>query len=240
MQSSEGTKSTVVISFSGIDGSGKSTQIQELCADLRKHQRTIRLLTFWDDVASFKQIREVAGRQLFGGDAGVGTPQAPIRRRDKDVQTFFMTLVRIGIYLIDAGNLRRAFRRALKSGADVVIFDRYIYDQIVNLNLRNPLLLWYARQILKLAPAPHVALLLDADPVAARTRKPEYPVEFLRTNREAYLWLSRLLPGLTVIPPLSAEQVRAKIAAHLASCATSGGLPVIPKYSPVIAENPGA
>jgi thymidylate kinase len=240
MDSTEALKSTIVVSFSGIDGSGKSTQIRELCDCLRKNHQKFKVLTFWDDVASFKNMREVAGRQIFGGDAGVGTPQAPIRRRDKDVQTLFMTFVRIGIYLVDAGNLRRAFKNALQSGADVIIFDRYIYDQIVNLNLQNPLLRWYARQILKLAPAPHVALLLDADPAAARARKPEYPVEFLHANREAYLQLSRLVPGITVIPPLAQEQVRSRIAAYLASFAASGVLFTIPNCPPVVVENPGA
>ena len=240
MQSTEADKSTVVISFSGIDGSGKSTQIRELCEQLRNNHRTIQLLTFWDDVASFKHIRDFAGRQIFGGDPGVGTPQAPIRRRDKDVQTFFMTFVRVGIYFIDALLLRRTVARALKSGADVVIFDRYIYDQIVNLNLHNPFLRWYIPLILKLAPAPDLALLLDADPAAARARKPEYPVEFLRTNREAYLWLSRLVSGITVIPPLPAEQVQAKIVALVASSAASDVLPITPNRPAVFGENPGA
>jgi len=47
--------------------------------------------------------------------------------------------------------------------------------------------------------------------VAARTRKPEYPLDFLLTNREAYLTLSRLTGAITVIEPLPIEVAGARV-----------------------------
>ena len=41
----------------------------------------------------------------------------------------------------------------------------------------------------------------------ARARKPEYPLGFLAANRSAYLQLSRLIEGVTVVPPASVEEV---------------------------------
>jgi len=207
----------MLVSFSGIDGSGKSTQIAELCTELVKGGRSIELRTFWNDIASFKGLREFAGYKLFGGDVGVGTPQAPIRRRDKDVQTGFMTFVRLAVYLVDAISMRLATRKALNSEADVVIFDRCIYDQLVNLNMKSRFVRFYVQSILKLVPSPHVALFLDADPIAALARKPEYSLEFLRVNRDAYLAFARIAPGVTVIPPLTAEQVRTTVAKCIAA-----------------------
>ena len=45
-------------------------------------------------------------------------------------------------------------------------------------------------------------LITDADPEAAAIRKPEYPLEFLRQNRDAYLKLSAVV-GMTIVPPSS-------------------------------------
>jgi hypothetical protein len=57
--------------------------------------------------------------------------------------------------------------------------------------------------LLRIIPTPHVAFLIDADAEAATIRKPEYPLEFARRNREAYLQLSRVAGGMLIIPPLA-------------------------------------
>jgi thymidylate kinase len=202
------SKSTLLVSFSGIDGAGKSTQIANLCAFLGTSSLRVELITFWDDVAMLKPIREGAGHKIFKGDKGVGSPDAPIERRDKNVRSPLMTLVRMGLYLLDAISLRGRARRALRSGADVVIFDRYIYDELANLNLDNPVMRAYLRALMTLAPKPDVAFVLDADPEQARARKPEYPLDFLHINRNAYLRLSRYLDGIAVIPPLPISQAK--------------------------------
>jgi thymidylate kinase len=211
------TQRPVLISFSGIDGAGKSTQIAKLCAHLSYAGQRVQMRAFWDDAASLKSIREGAGHKVFGGDKGVGTPDAPIRRRDKDVRSPLMTLVRLGIYFIDALSLRRVVKKALRSDADYVIFDRYIYDEIANLNLDNWFVRLYIGAILKLVPRPHAALVLDADPVQACARKPEYPLEFVLNSRRSYLRLAQMLSFMTVIPPGSVESAGQTVAAVASS-----------------------
>jgi len=65
--------------------------------------------------------------------------------------------------------------------------------------------------VLKLVPQPDLAFVVDADPAAAFARKPEYPLEFLHRNREAYLTLSTLSGNITILEPDSAEAVKQKI-----------------------------
>lgn len=202
----------MLISFSGIDGAGKSTQIETLCTNLRRVGLKVQLLTFWDDAARFKFIREGATHTLFQGDRGVGTISTPIRRRDKDVRSPVMTLFRFAFYFIDAISLRRTASKAVRSDADVVIFDRYIYDELANLNLSRPSIRFYVRSVMKLVPKPQISFLLDADPVKACARKPEYPIEFLHSNRNAYLKLSQFVGGITVIPPNTISAVKAEVA----------------------------
>jgi hypothetical protein len=62
-----------------------------------------------------------------------------------------------------------------------------------------------------LIPRPDVAYVLDADPVAARARKPEYPVDFMQKCRVAYKQLAMMLGTMTLIPavelPLAKQHV---------------------------------
>ncbi len=217
MRASLKNRKPVLISFSGIDGAGKSTQIENLSTRFRAADRRVLLITFWDDVATLKSLREDIGHKVFKGDKGVGTPETPIHRRDKNVRSPVMTMVRLAIYLFDALSLRKAVRGALRSGADVVIFDRYIYDEFANLDLQSAAARLYVLGIMKLVPRPTLSFVLDADPVQAHARKPEYPLEFLHSNRESYLRLSRILTDINVIPPMPLKSAQAEVAerAHL-------------------------
>ena len=215
------SKSTRLISFSGIDGAGKSTQIQALYSKLRERRLDVLVLTFWDDVAALKRIRETSAQKLFKSESGVGTPSAPVERRDKNVRSWLMTWVRLCLYALDVVVLRVVTNEAMHADADVVIFDRYIYDELANLTLQNRAMRIYANFILKLAPKPHVSFLLDADPIQARARKPEYPVDFLQMNRLSYLSLSDLAQGITVIDPMAVGDVEEIVLKHALNVITT-------------------
>ena len=206
-----------IVSFSGIDGAGKTTQIRNLCALLAHAGVTYRVVAFWDDIARLTRFRESAGHALFKGDKGVGSPSAPINRRDKNVRSWVMTGVRLCLYSLDALSTRAAVMGVRRSHAGVVIFDRFIYDELANLNLQNPFLRAFVRLVAIFVPRPHVSYVLDADPMQARARKPEYPVDFLYTSRDSYLTLSDLIGGMTVISPMPEEDVKREILSYALS-----------------------
>lgn len=202
------TRRTYLVSFSGIDGAGKSTQIQSLRTHMESLGLRVSLVAFWDNVATLTGLREATGHAVFKGEKGVGSPEAPVNRRDKNVQSRSMTLFRLCLYTLDALSLRRIAQKARRSDAGLVIFDRYAYDELANLNLRNPVIRSYARFIMKVVPYPDISFVLDADPVQARARKPEYPLEFLHKARASYLELARLLGKITIIAPGPVEDVK--------------------------------
>jgi thymidylate kinase len=197
-----------------MDGAGKSTQIQNLRSRLTDAGLRVSLVTFWDDVARLTQLREVSGHKLFKGDKGVGSPDAPINRRDKNVRSWQMTAVRYFLYFVDAVSLRLVVKKSLRSDADFVIFDRYAYDELANLNLSNRIARAYVRLVMLIVPRPHVSYVLDADPVQARARKPEYPLDFLYFCRASYMTLSKLIGGMTVIPPMPVQDVEREVLQH--------------------------
>src|SRR5690349_22255582 len=109
------------------------------------------------------RYREGFVHTVYGSEKGVGAPNKPVNRRDKNVRAWYLTIARHLLYMLDAINLRRKVSRALKSGADVVILDRYIYDELANLPLERRTTVAFLRFIQKVVPLPDIAYLLDAD-----------------------------------------------------------------------------
>lgn len=198
----------VVVSFSGLDGSGKTTQILALREAIAQLGLRSDLITFWDDVVVGTRYRESFVHKVYGSEKGVGAPGRPVERRDKNVRAGYLTVIRHLLYLADAVHLRFVLSRARRGGARVIIMDRYIYDELSNLPLENRVSKICAKLIAKIAPRPQLALLLDADPVLARARKPEYSLEFMHQSRRSYFRLAQLLGCITIIPPSALEEAQ--------------------------------
>jgi thymidylate kinase len=214
-----------LISFSGLDGAGKTTQIENLRAHLENRGLRSELLAFWDDVVVLSRYREGFVHKVFKSERGIGAPGKPVNRRDKNVRGWHVNFARHGLYLLDALNLRRVIARARSGGAAVIILDRYIHDELANLPLENSLTRAFVRFVAALAPKPDVAYMLDADPVAARERKPEYPLDFLVDSRRRYHALAPIV-GMTIIPPLPLEEAKAGVVRVFDDISNRGGVPV--------------
>ena len=199
---------SLLITFSGVDGAGKSTQIENLCRAAEELGLRVRRLAFWDDVVVLKPWREGFVHKVLKSEPGIGAPGKPVARRDKNVRRWYLTLARQALYFLDALNLRRVVARARRRRADILVMDRYLYDQLANLPLERGYARAFARALARLAPRPDIAYLLDADPRAARERKPEYPVEFLEESRRRYMKLAAMLRTATVIPPMDLENAK--------------------------------
>jgi thymidylate kinase len=200
----------LLVSFSGIDGAGKSTQIEHLRGVLTASRCPVTQLAFWDDVVVFSRFREGVTHKVFRSEKGVGAPGKPVQRRDKNVRAWYLSLLRSTLYLLDALHLRRVVARACRSGAAVIIFDRYLYDELANLPLQKRVARWFLHFASALAPRPDLSYVIDANPEEACARKPEYPLEFSRRCRQTYLELAKIV-GMVVVPPLPMEQAGEEI-----------------------------
>lgn len=208
----------LIVSFSGIDGAGKSTQIEKLREYLVAQGIAVKELAFWDNVVMFPRMRAGFSRRVLQSDGNVGTPEKPAERRDKNTQNAPLLFGRSVLHLFDVMNLRRIVNHAKAENSGVVIFDRYIYDQLAALPMQSWWARAFARVLLRVAPKPDLSYVLDADPDVARARKPEYPLEFMRKYRSSYLEL-RNMADLQLIPPGDVSEVHDAIVERFRNCA---------------------
>ena len=86
----------------------------------------------------------------------------------------------------------------------VVVCDRYVFDQMVDLAVdlrlsRSQFRKWAANPLYRLFPEPDIIFLLDIDETSAYSRKSDVrSVSDLADRRRAYLWLSRIFP-MTIV-----------------------------------------
>jgi thymidylate kinase len=184
----------VLITFSGLDGAGKSTLIEWLRRTLEAENHRVAVFHMNDHVGVYAYLRLTrdALRRLRGArpvPASVPKPpvdalrSAPLIRRVRYALVWNKQLRR-WIYPFDL-LVFLAYRLYLeKAKKQILIMDRYFYDTLVDVSDGRH---WrWVRLLEKLTPTPQVPIYLDITPEESYARKGEYSVEYLKRRRTAY------------------------------------------------------
>ena len=214
----------VTVSFSGLDGAGKSFQIDALLARLGDERRVEVIwvpLMFWPP-SWIHVIPPQIRRRLRPKHKGVEyTPQRSKRRRDTRGDQAARSadggrgakvarVLRTGPWIVPgtvvATSIGLSLRqRASSSTADILVLDRYRLDSAVKLQWMFPgVAQWWLPYIVRLlAPRPDLEVLLRVDPRVAHTRKREWSVRELTEHAQLY---DKLASRSRTLVTLDAEQ----------------------------------
>lgn len=191
----------MLITFSGLDGAGKSTLIDWLRTTLESENRPVTVFHMNDHIGLHAYLRQF--RNLVIGRNGKGEPVASngwedlsAGRRSSGPITIKRVLRRVRYRVVWNKTLRRLiypvdlalfliYRLYVeKLNKHVLIMDRYFYDTLVDVTTRRTTL--WTRLLERLTPAPTVPVLLDITPEESFARKGEYSVEYLRRRWVGY------------------------------------------------------
>ncbi len=196
----------MLITFSGLDGSGKSTLIAHLKDSLEQDNRKVAVSHMNYDVGLYSLLRYLSKKRSGGSNE----PQTDHGPRDRAFEGKFSSRSAKLRYLLVWNKGFRAIIYPLdvliflgyrlyveKVNQQVLIMDRYFYDTLVDLTgaqrtLRTRLLSW-------LTPTPNLSIYLDCNPENAFVRKQEYSIDYLKGRRLSYLKLISNLPRMLVV-----------------------------------------
>jgi glycosyltransferase involved in cell wall biosynthesis len=216
----------MLITFSGLDGAGKSTLIEWLRAALERHGHSVAVLHMNDDVGVYAYVRRARNRllRLLGrevprarpaGTDARNIPRPATQRRLRETvrrlrhAVVWSPAVRRCVYPIDL--LFFAFYRLYleRLRKRVLIMDRYFYDTLVDVSV-NGHYRW-SRVLNALTPTPDVPVLVDVPPEQAFGRKGEHSVEYLRRRWTAYQRVLSWVPSSVKLPNVEAQRAQAAL-----------------------------
>ncbi len=195
-----------LVAFFGPDGSGKSSVIRQVQADLGP--------AFWH--TETVHLRPSIGQPLNDGTAPPVTDP-----HGKPARNWLGSVAKLGYYAMDyiGGYIVRIRPRLMRT--TLVCFDRYYHDLLV-----DPTRFRYGgphgllRTLARFIPKPDLFIILDAPAEVMQQRKQEVPLEETRRQRAAYRDLAGWLPNAHLVDaaqdlPGVVDQVNTLILNHL-------------------------
>jgi thymidylate kinase len=171
------------IAFLGCDGSGKTSVIDGVAAEMAKRCVSVTR-------GHWRPAPMDAGRsQASSADDPHGKP----------ARGFIASIMKLGwLWIAWWSGWLRECKHSAKHG--LLIFDRYHADLLVDprrYRYGGPMIL--ARMVTSLMPQPDMAFFLDAEPQVLRARKQEVSLGSLAASRKAYLNMASQKPQIKVI-----------------------------------------
>jgi thymidylate kinase len=180
----------MVISISGMVGSGKTTVAARLAEQLRRDGHDVTSLSF-QTLPCFSLLKRRSRTSRETPSTSATTTRWAGYKRKR------LTLIGTLVYVMRI----LAFRlyRLRWSTTPIVILNRYFYDVFVHYHLRSSVERFYFSLLHHLIPVPDISILLVAPVDIIAGRRPTYDREYLSLVHDAYERLSRDFPEIVTV-----------------------------------------
>lgn len=176
-----------IITLSGVDGSGKSTQLGLLQKKLESQGKKVAYF----HAVEFSLANTFSKKKLTTGDA-------PEKAQVK--ASFIGILLRKLVLPIDLLRFHLHIQKLYKQGFDYLLSDRYFYDTLINIEYLAKKRTSVPAVVFCLLIKPDTAFYIDLPPevITTRERAPEQGLEYLQDK--AKLFKNKVAPwDLTII-----------------------------------------
>lgn len=194
-----------LISLSGIDGAGKSTQVKLLANKLQNDGKLVNvgesMFTYFLLKPLVKVLRSATG------SPGAG----PVKRSTRLLPKFWFILSFFDIWASYIFYIRPKLAQY-----DYIIADRFYTDMWANLLYYGYLPNW-AFGLIKFLPKADLSLVLLADPKQILTREQEFPPDYYFAQEKIYYQLAQNIKCTIIDANLKIQAVYAQILAALKS-----------------------
>lgn len=174
-----------LISISGLDGSGKSTQIELLQKHLESQGK--RILYFHAIQFSLaKKLQEFKNRYCLICKLSGKCQISNAGEKSVTQANWLQIQLRKIFLLIDIFRFRHAYTQDYIHKYDYILSDRYFFDSVININyLSKSGSVLFAE---KFIPLPEKSLYLEVEPamIMQRKRIPDQGIDYLRTKRDLF------------------------------------------------------
>ena len=208
-------KNSALVVFTGIDGSGKTTQAQLLVESLRRDGLPVSYIwTRWEQVLVRPLTKKWKGK--LKKDTGYSDSRAKENKQKKQelLSNSVFRWLWLGAFFVDYGLqlLVKIRFRLIRKG--LLVSDRMFYDsvidQAINLGSNKDWLLdnLDSAWIKLIFPEPDMVLYIDCPGEIAFSRKDDAPdVEYLTDRRELYQYLAKKYNWITIDGTLPVEEI---------------------------------
>lgn len=185
----------MIITFSGIDGSGKTTYAESAVAYLQGKGSSAKYRHSARDSFYHIILHNVIGKISASSKASI---EAALRSKEKRGRFFVMKWIKKILLLMNLVFFNVCHRRYKGSRKKTLVCDRYFYDEIVQMEYLelagNAFIDFYKSFIIK----PDTAFFVTSDPVAAYERKKEFNKEYFIKKSDIYSKVCGQMPCIKV------------------------------------------